>query len=219
VGSEMCIRDSYRLLRQWEFSFRADQVIDLIKLVVDVPVAMAFGEGHVDADRVRGGMRIHTVNLTSFPVRLVEQRWSLSAENAQHLPALWQSLVAGPNADRLRFALRRWGSALQRKWREDELIDLWIGLEGLFKRESENRGSSDLVAARIARLLGLERTQRKLATRQLARSYDVRSYIAHGQIDYEERSLHDGVGDADHMLRQALIHLLESAEAIDTLGV
>jgi len=49
---------------------------------------------------------------------------------AQHVPGLWHglwhSLVAGPNADRLRFALRRWGSALQRKWPEDELIDLWI---------------------------------------------------------------------------------------------
>ena len=46
--------DLYRLLRQWEFSFRADQVIDLITLVVEVPVAMAFGEAHIDAEH-RGG--------------------------------------------------------------------------------------------------------------------------------------------------------------------
>ena len=211
-------REAYYAIRQWDFTFRADQALDLVKLLASVPVAMAFSEVRIKTSRGHYSQSINSVSMTGFPAGLVGQKWSLAQQEVDALPGLWQNLVAGPNASTLRFALRRWGSALQRKWPEDRLIDLWIGLEGLFKRESESRSNSDRVANRISRLLSLDRQNRRLLISQLADSYRLRNEVAHGKTAYDEEALKTAVADTNRWLRRALRELVIASAQIDTLA-
>ncbi len=130
-------RERSRLIGLDELMYASGQCVDLLKLFASPNAQSPFGEALV---RYRGGHHGEDDTMTMYhPFRAgaIGADWVISEELATRLPDLWTNLITGGNAAQLRFPLRRWGMSVQRQWDEDRLIDLWIGLEGLFKRDLE----------------------------------------------------------------------------------
>jgi hypothetical protein len=127
------------LLGLGELTFRAWQSVDLLKLVVSPKMQTPLTEILL---RYEGKERADLDQMTSYPgfrAASMGHRWTITQSDSKELPALWWNLTQGGNALQIRFPLRRWGISIQRHWPEDQLIDQWIGLESLFKRDLEVR--------------------------------------------------------------------------------
>jgi hypothetical protein len=78
----------------------------------------------------------------------------------------------------------------------DAILDIMIGIEGLFVEQSSRQECSHKVATRLARFLSIDRDQRFQIFKAVKRLYGVRSTLAHGQPwKLDESGMNDvGVG-------------------------
>jgi hypothetical protein len=205
------LSDAYRVLELAPLSFRADQCIDLLKLIVDPKLGMAFSERFVQYQGYTNESN-HVLSMNEFRAAQIGHAWSISASQARALAGHWRNLIEGPNATVVRFPLRRWSASTQRRWDEDRLIDCWIGLEGLFKRRNESLAIPEAIAPRVARLLGREQGVESV---RLRNSYNIRNDITHGGIDYDEQDVEEAIETADEVLQASLRTLVDSAWRTD----
>jgi hypothetical protein len=207
-------RERSRLMGLDDLTFASGQCVDLLKLFASPNAQSPFGEGLIRSlsghHRTEGTMTFYQ----PFRAGLIGSDWSITEVLAARLPELWTNLLAGGNAPQVRFPLRRWGMSVQRQWDEDRLIDLWIGLEGLFKRDDEVRNVPEKIAPRVRDLLGLA----SKPVNPLRQSYDVRIAVAHGRSSYSDRDLWAAVDTADKLLCDSLKTLIERSDLVDVFG-
>ena len=199
-----------------ELDLASTTVVDLLRVVLDpsnlqVPVTellLTARVGHYSQN--------HQASSTpGFLWRHARDRWELSQDDAQTLAALWNSLIEGPNAEAVRWPLRRFGVAKQRAFAEDRLIDLAIALEALYMSEGDShRNTSALIAERANRLLGGERAVAKHRTSRLLNAYAIRSEIVHGRLPPED-AVDAAASTMEAILRGTLRAVLDAPDRID----
>lgn len=207
-------RERSRVMGLNELTFAVTQCVDLLKLFISPNAQTPLGEALV---RSRSGHYRQEETMTMYqPFRAsaIGVDWSISEEFATRLPELWANLIVGGNAEQVRFPLRRWGMSVQRQWDEDRLIDLWIGMEGLFKRDGEVRNVPEKIAPRVRDLLGLASKPAK----QLRQSYEVRIAVAHGRASYTDQDVWRAVDTVDALLRESLKVLIGRSDLVNVFG-
>jgi hypothetical protein len=135
-----------------------------------------------------------------------EDKFHLSKDSLTTLLRIWQGqlTVADP---RLSLALRRFNLAYERGNYDDALIDLWIGLEGLFSDSGTD--ITYKAAMRIAYYLEQEPKRRSELFRVAKDSYGSRSGLVHGKPPEDLKEARSVAQDA---LRRSLTRaLLEQA--------
>jgi hypothetical protein len=203
--------DRYKAIDLERRSLRVYQVIDLMRLLVEAEIQIAFAEVWIPSRIPRAGScETRYAELTNR-VRPTDP-WSLSPSVANTLRRYWESLTAGPNAARLTLPLRRFGLSATRRWDEDRLIDAWVALESLFKQTGESRDVAERIKPRLLSLLdGGDPTKLHIDLRD---SYRVRNRIVHGG-DYGQAEVDSAMASAAQALKLALIALLNARVAID----
>jgi len=144
-----------------DIGFRATQAADVMRLLVEPNLQVVCEEQLVTVESGNRTMRLRERTAPGFRQRYRELRWGLNAAFAPRVAAAWKSAADGPNGSVIRFPLRRLGIATQRPFAEDHLIDLWVGLDGLYKRDTEVRGIAINTARRAAGLLDLDVDQQR----------------------------------------------------------
>jgi hypothetical protein len=206
-------RERFRLIGLDELTNATSQCVDLLKLFASPRAQSPFGENVISYH----GARREEERMTLYqPFRggAIGVDWIITDELVASMPGLWTNLVTGGNATQVRFPLRRWGMSVQRQWEEDRLIDLWIGLEGLFKRDLEVRSVPEKIAPRVRDLLALS----SKPVNQLRQSYDVRIAVAHGRVSYADQDLWSAVDTSDELLRESLKALIERSDSVDVFA-
>ena len=193
-------------------------VLNILRLLADSDIFIAFSEA-----RYQGLLWRHSYGMSWGPThRLQREAIVLDADDAKQLKKLWQSLVGGPNKDKVQLPLERLGDTAERLSTEDKLIDYWIALESLFAPES----SSEIryrAALRIASFLGEEGGRTEIY-RDMGLSYDFRSAVVHanrGRLAKLEKktTLVDITKRTRGYLRRALLKILESDEEFDPQNI
>lgn len=119
----------------------------------------------------------------------------------------------GTDDDRVKIALRR--NYLGHGGGDDDIIDLWIGLEALF-----SDGASEITykaAIRISHYIGQNQVARRFLFETLKESYTVRSRLVHGEHPRDTRRARQIASEA---LRLSLLKLLsEGTAAPDVPGL
>jgi hypothetical protein len=203
-------RERSRVMGLDELTYAISQCVDLVKLFSAPNAQSPFAEALLRY-RGFGAEDDHMTFYHPFRAGAIGADWAVTEDLASRLPTLWTNLLGGGNSAKVRFPLRRWGMSVQRQWDEDRLIDLWIGLEGLFKRDLEVRDIPEKIAPRIRDLLALDRKP----TNRLQESYDARVAIAHGRSTYRDEDLWRAVDIADELLREALKALIQRTDQVD----
>ena len=195
-----------------------DGVLNALRLLTGADIFIAFSE-----ERYQGllwRLRRRSCGVSWGPTyRLQRETFVLDANGAKQLKTLWQSLVDGPNKDKVQLPLKRLGDTTERLSTEDKLIDYWIALESLFAPEvaSEIRYRA---ALRIASFLG-EGEERTEIYKDIGLSYDFRSAVVHGNrkqlanLERRKAKLVDIAVKTRGYLRRALLKILESDEVFD----
>lgn len=206
-------RERSRLMGLDELTHAISQCVDLVKLFSAPKAQSPFAEALL---RYQGldANDDHMTFYHPFRAGAIGADWAISEGQASRLPTLWRNLVEGGNAAQVRFPLRRWGMSVQRQWDEDRLIELWIGLEGLFKRDMEVKNIPEKIAPRVRDLLGLDRKP----TNRLKESYEVRVAVAHGRSTYRDEDLWPAVDIVEELLRESLKALIQRPEHVDVFS-
>ena len=202
-----------------QLRFLSEAVADVIRLtgpddpiqVALIEVVLVTGDGPIaftsNAMLTPGG----------FQWRRSEERFTVSADQEATLATWWSRLTSGPNAELLRWPVRRFGVSRQRAFDEDRLVDLTIALEGIFMTEADKTSrdsAGDLMSWRANRLLGGDRTATRLRANRVDRGYRGRSDIVHGRLPSEEDTAR-AVSGLDTVLVEALTALLASEHSVD----
>jgi len=146
-----------------------------------------------------------------FLWRHARERWALEEDQSKTLAEWWSNSIIGPNAELVRWPLRRFGVARQRAFVEDRLVDLAIALEAIFVEDSDShRSTGALIASRANRLLGGDRVTRKHRSNQLLAAYRTRSDLVHGRLP-PEAEVEAAAASLESVLREALRVLLDPA--------
>jgi hypothetical protein len=191
-------------------------VVDLLRLVLgatnlQVPVTellLATTVGHY-------GLNHQSSSTPGFLWRHARERWELAEGQSATLAEWWKSSIAGPNAELVRWPLRRLGVAKQRAFAEDRLVDVAIALEAIFTQEADpHRDTGALVAKRANRLLSGERSTRKHRTSRLLAAYRTRSDIVHGRLPPDVK-VEAAASSMEAVLRDALGALLAATNRVD----
>lgn len=198
-------------------TFRAAQVADVLRLVVEPNLQSLVQEVDVTVSRLGQLDKVsrHSWVPLDFLWRHLFLTWSLRPERVADVTRTWTQVALGPNAETIRLPLRRLGIATARPFDEDHLIDLWVALDGLFKRESDGRIGRQKVAQRVGRLLGAEREEQKRLNTALPRSHDMRNAVVHGKPDYTDTDVAEAITVADDVLRRSLIRLAATEPHVD----
>ena len=194
-------------------------VLNVLRLLTGADIFIAFSE-----ERYQGLLWRHSYGMRWGPTyRLQRETFVLDANGAKRLKTLWQSLVDGPNKDKVKLALKRFGDTAERLSAEDKLIDYWIALESLFAPET----SSEIryrAALRIASYLGGGEERTKIH-KDIGLSYDFRSAVVHGNrkqlanLERRKATLSDITERTRGYLRRALLKILESDEVFDPRNI
>jgi hypothetical protein len=198
-----------------DIGFQATIAADVIRLLVEPHLQVACEEQLIVIESGNRTMSNRGRSAPGIRQQYREVRWKLTNPSGSPVVTAWKSAVAGPNAERIRFPLRRFGIAAQRAFAEDHLIDTWVGLDGLFKREDEMRGIGDNAARRASKLLDVDVDEGRTLRRVVPRSYKVRGAIVHGRSDYSDEDLTEANEVADDLLRRSLLALISKAEPFD----
>lgn len=193
--------------------------VDLLRLVVaPIPLQVPVTELLLLATHGHHGQNHHAWSTPGFLWRHGRERWELSEAQAATMAGWWRSLIAGPNAEALRWPLRRFGVAKQRPFAEDRLVDLAIAVEAIFIDEDDpQRNTSALIAARANRVLDGDRTARKLRTNRVLTAYGTRSDIVHGRLPPED-DVERAASNMESVLQEALRSLLTAMTHVDLIG-
>jgi len=110
-------------------TFRAAQTADVLRLVVE-PNLQVIVQG-VEVTLVASPFDNVTHQSWVPPGslwRYVRMTWNLQPDLVAHLTRTWAQVALGPNADAIRWPLRRLGIATTRPYGEDSVVDLWVAL-------------------------------------------------------------------------------------------
>jgi hypothetical protein len=194
-----------------------DRLVDLLRLVTNGNVFIAFTEHH--SSSVIEPLHPRSTLGWNRLMRGTGASVSLGKDAARAVVALWPRMHNSPNLSRIALALRRWSDASLRLLDEDKLIDYWIGLESLFTKgtSSEIRFRASL---RIAAYLGKSAVERTDMYAAMRHSYDWRSSIVHGDAAQTEKltrkePLSSTAAKTRLYLRDTILRLLESNEVFD----
>ncbi|MFC1894168.1 hypothetical protein ACFLYR_09205 [Chloroflexota bacterium] len=115
--------------------------------------------------------------------------YSMNTSEVNELQQLWRQYRL-PNFEkdpRINLALERIYSMNYGSNSEDKLIDCWIALEALYKKENEIRGIGGHVGRRllsIPEMSGGNRVLAKAIKKTINRSYQCRDAIVHGKCEW-----------------------------------
>lgn len=184
-------------------------VVDLLRLIVgQANLQVPMMELLLTATVGHYGQNHQAVSTPGFLWKHASERWSFEGGASKTLTEWWTKSIAGPNAEIVRWPLRRFGVAKQRAFVEDRLVDLAIALEAIFVEESDSqRNTRALIAGRANRLLGGDRVTRKHRTSRLLAAYDTRSDLVHGRLPPEDE-VEAAAASLESVLREALPVLL-----------
>jgi hypothetical protein len=195
--------------------FRATEVADVVRLLIEPHLQVVCEELLVTVESGSDALSTHTWTAPGFRQRHRQLRWSLEKSAAALLVEAWKSAAYGPNASVVRFPLRRLGVAAQRSFAEDQLIDLWVGLDGLFKKDKEGgRLMASNTARRAGALLNADVKEQRNLNKSIPRSYATRGALVHGRSNYTDEALEEAIEIADKLLRRSLAAVINKTEAI-----
>ncbi len=152
---------------------------------------------------------------TSTPVETLPNFWdpvvAVDSSMVSTILLTWEAYERSVNQKTIDTALRRWSESMDRTRREDELVDLWIGLESLFLPETSELQFR--VALRVARLLGETRESRTQFRDNTELSYKWRSAIVHANQDRranleKKNDIRSICGLTHDSLRLALVRII-----------
>ncbi len=115
--------------------------------------------------------------------------YSLNSSEVKELQQLWKQCRL-PNFEkdpRINLALERLYSINYRSTSEDKLIDCWVALEALFKKENETKGIGGHVGKRLSSIPGMSGVNRHVAKnirKTMDYSYQCRDAIVHGKYEW-----------------------------------
>lgn len=199
-----------------QLDFGCTAVVDLLRLTMgsknlQVPITellLTISMGHYS--RKNQGS-----STPGFLWRHAQERWELPEAHSGTLDDLWKSSIEGPNAEAVRWPLRRFGVAKQRSFAEDRLVDPAIASEAIFVQPTDSyRNTSALIAERTNRFLGGNRTAQRLRSSQVLSAYAIRSDIVHGRLP-PEADVERAASAMESVLRESLRILLAATDYVD----
>lgn len=139
------------------------------------------------------------------------EKFVLGPQNVERVRQIYSAFHSSGNKKELDIALRRWSDSMDRVRRDDELVDLWIGLESLFLRMEDEL--SLRVSLRVAILLEQDNLRRKEIFNNTRISYSWRSAIVHASESSRrsaerKRDMRSTCQITHDYLRRALLHIV-----------
>lgn len=215
LTDDQLFRAGFAATNAGQLDLGTDALVDLLRLVVPATVQVPVTELILRATVGHYGQRHHAWATPGFLWSKVEERWDLLDGQFGELTSFWSSATAGPNAETIRWPLRRFGVAQRRSFAEDRIVDFASALEAIFIGEADShRDTSALLAKRASRLLDGERIARKLRARRLLDAYRTRSDLVHGRLPPED-AVQAAVANMESALRETLRLLLSAPNRLD----
>lgn len=215
LPDDQLVRAGFAATNTAQLDLGTDALVDLLRLVVPATVQVPVTELILRATVGPYGQRHHAWATPGFLWSNVAERWDLLDDQFAELTLLWRSATNGPNAETIRWPLRRFGVAQRRPFAEDRLVDFAIALETIFIAEADShRNTSALLVRRANRLLGGEPIATKLRTRRLLDGYQTRSDLVHGRLPPEE-AVQAAVANMESVLRESLRLLLSVPDRLE----
>jgi len=140
-------------------------------------------------------------------------QYELLEADVKPLKELVASLERISEHRQLQVAVRRFKLAYDRMGSEDELVNLWIGLEALFLPDGPRQELRYRASLRVAWFVGESAREREEIFRRIRDSYDARSDIVHGR---EAKDVGEIAYFTKDVLRRALRRAIVTPESLDT---
>ena len=193
-----------------------DKIISALRLLKDG----RFGPAMICAFNLTLGVVAHSQILGDRTAVYAENPYVLEQQDIPKLHSFWQKFrhIDFDTEPIIALSMKRLNYAQERGLLEDKLIDLMIGFEALFMRQSEKHELSYHLAIRTAILLGSDQESKKEIFDTMRAGYELRSKIVHGEIISQvkigtgELSVMELMSRLEKYLRASIMKFLERSK-------